>query len=452
MKFNDTQTKWITFDANTLYMNIFIQNSFERYLSEFVSRKQIMYNNMTLKEEDFSFVQITNNEMQIQEYSDHSSLASNKEQIVKDAENNDELIFCFEIAKRDVNTSYYKLKNHVFKSAAEETETIYFHKSIISELKSKHFVSTERPSFMYYILHALDNNLFVEGDNARMVKLSAYEKLVSTFPSNSEVRYYKTSQVSKILDAYFNEFTDKYSEITENFDAYLERKNDAPILEIHKKNFNVAEYETKKYNFLYEKLQNILAELLDAEIDPLERDWQRGILEILEIIYPQYLHILSNIKFTSNGQKKEIDYLVINENGFIDVIELKRGSTQILRNTKYRNNHIPSRELSGTIMQCETYIYLLNSMNEQNRKKFKMEIARKLRSQGIEFDSEKISIGNPRGIIICGRSKDFDSKKTIDYEIIKRKYKHIADIFSYDELLERIKNIKDKYQIKQENM
>ena len=48
---------------------------------------------------------------------------------------------------------------------------------------------------------------------------------------------------------------------------------------------------------------------------------------------------------------------------------------------------------------------------------------------------------NPQGILLLGRSKDFNHRQKNDFELIKRQYKHIAEIMTYDDLLQRIENI-----------
>ena len=47
----------------------------------------------------------------------------------------------------------------------------------------------------------------------------------------------------------------------------------------------------------------------------------------------------------------------------------------------------------------------------------------------------------PQGILLLGRSKDFNHQQKTDFELIKRQYKHIAEIMTYDDLLQRIENI-----------
>lgn len=48
---------------------------------------------------------------------------------------------------------------------------------------------------------------------------------------------------------------------------------------------------------------------------------------------------------------------------------------------------------------------------------------------------------NPQGILLLGRSKEFTLQQRTDFELIKRQYKHIAEILTYDDLVQRINNI-----------
>ena len=70
------------------------------------------------------------------------------------------------------------------------------------------------------------------------------------------------------------------------------------------------------------------------------------------------------------------------------------------------------------------------------KRRFKKKLAGKLPS----FVTPKIV--NPQGILLLGRSKDFNQQQRSDFELIKRQYKHIAEIMTYDDLLQRIDNIK----------
>ena len=56
-------------------------------------------------------------------------------------------------------------------------------------------------------------------------------------------------------------------------------------------------------------------------------------------------------------------------NGNLDIIEVKKPfDDKILRKTPYRDNYIPTSELSGGIMQAEKYIFHLSKWGVKGEK------------------------------------------------------------------------------------
>ena len=53
----------------------------------------------------------------------------------------------------------------------------------------------------------------------------------------------------------------------------------------------------------------------------------------------------------------------------------------------------------------------------------------------------KTQVVNPQGILLAGRSNEFTDEQKKDFELIKRQYKHVADIMTYDDLAQRLQNI-----------
>jgi len=100
----------------------------------------------------------------------------------------------------------------------------------------------------------------------------------------------------------------------------------------------------------------------------------------------------------------------------------------------YRNNYIPQRDFSGAIQQIEKYIFCL-STREDNKKIVQRRINPKLP------DGVNINIVNPEGMLLAGRSNRFNEHQMKDFELIKRQYKNVVDIMTYDDLLSRIDNI-----------
>jgi len=104
----------------------------------------------------------------------------------------------------------------------------------------------------------------------------------------------------------------------------------------------------------------------------------------------------------------------------------------IVTNNQYRDNYIPLRELSGTVMQIEKYIFYLNKWGRAGE-----EFLTKQYKDTLP-DGFSIKITNPGGIIVMGRDTNLTSEQKQDFEVIKRKYKNVIDIITYDDLLGRL--------------
>ena len=83
-------------------------------------------------------------------------------------------------------------------------------------------------------------------------------------------------------------------------------------------------------------------------------------------------------------------------------------------------------------MQIEKYIYHLNKSGQSGENKLTSKYKAKIPS---DF---KIKITNPSGIIIMGRDISLTPDQKEDFEIVKRKYKNVIDIITYDDLLRRL--------------
>ena len=59
---------------------------------------------------------------------------------------------------------------------------------------------------------------------------------------------------------------------------------------------------------------------------------------------------------------KQPDFIMIDTNGYVDILEIKSPDVRILtKQASYRNNYVPVREFSGAVQQIEKYIYCLNT-------------------------------------------------------------------------------------------
>lgn len=158
-------------------------------------------------------------------------------------------------------------------------------------------------------------------------------------------------------------------------------------------------------------------------------------MNIILLIYPHYQFAIDEVTM---GNKKRVDFILIDFLNNVDIIEIKRPEKPILRKAKYRDNYVPSLELTGTTMQVEYYIRQLTGNPHHNINR----INKKLKKAHF---NEEIQINNVKGMIIIGRTNDFNDRQKESYRILKNQFSNIISIISYDELLNILKKIRERF-------
>lgn len=302
--------------------------------------------------------------------------------------------------------------------------SFYFGNEI--KLKPEMFVAYRNISILRKIDSLIQRDFYVGGDweTHNGISKETYDNLLKKFPKTAELDKYANNRIASILKDYFPE-CDKYEKI---YDRFIESKtiNVTSRPSLSKYNLQI---ELEQFSVAYKELKEMLSRY--EAID--EKQWQLKIHNILQLLYPKYILCAQEIKFQGiDKYDKRPDFMLVDANGFVDVLEIKKADILIL--TKYRNNYVASRELSGAIQQIEKYIFCLNSSD-----KAKEDVSNKL-SPRLPA-SVKVNIVNPQGILILGRSNEFSIQQQQDFELIKRQYKHVADIMTYDDLAQRLSNI-----------
>lgn len=234
---------------------------------------------------------------------------------------------------------------------------------------------------------------YVGGEHPDALPKEEFEKLLKAFPTTTEIKKYARARVSAMIRSYVPFEKDFEAEYTK----YRGRRRSIKGIEPVKV---FAAYESDKFSSLVEKLE---AMLKAPDSDYTETRWQQEILQVIQLLYPKYIRAFREAPVRDNllGKDRKVDFLLVDAAGFVDAIEIKKPFAECLVTSNvYRDNHVPMRELTGTIMQLEKYLFHLNRWGDVGEKKLNERFAGELP------DGLAIKIVNPSGMIIFGRDQD----------------------------------------------
>ncbi len=308
------------------------------------------------------------------------------------------------------------------------------------KVNKKTFVATGNISVFNKIDKLVSEQIVIGGDYESTIPVIEFERLLKHFPTKTTLDHFANSRITGILKDYLGTITDAEKQLNDHLN------NLKPIQSTDKSPDKLAvlqEYEVLKYEFIRDRLGEMLGNL-DAY---LEKDWQKLIVEFLLLIFPKYVAVLDNLHINDYYKRSDkptaryIDLTLVDSNGNIDIIEIKKPTLSPML-YEYRNNHMPKKELAGTVMQVEKYLFHLSKWGVDGEKQINAKRAKEL-PNGMQ-----IKIINPKAMIILGRDNEFTNDQQFDFEIIKRKYSNIVDIMTYDDLLQRLENIIAKFKVK----
>lgn len=355
-----------------------------------------------------------------------NTFSLNKEKIYRkeQGENEDDIEIEFVIGY--LEHDYYKVTGETLRI----NQDIFLFKDL--KINQKHFIAYRDISIFSKIANLTNEDIYIGGNQENALPADEMDRLIREFPNSTETRKYVDSRISVILRDYFDNVVDA----KEKYNIYMNKK-------ISIKGINLIErykaIEREKYEFILEKLKNMLA----SEDSYNEKQWQEEIFQILQLLFPKYIHCLKEVEIKiPNDKKKRLDFLLVDSTGNIDIVEIKKpDSSCIVTESHYRDNYIPKRELSGTVMQIEKYIFHLNKGGENAENQLT-----KICHDQLQLPKDfRIKITNPSGIIIMGQGKRLSEEQLDDFEIIKRKYKNVIDIITYDDLINRLKIVIEQF-------
>jgi hypothetical protein len=291
----------------------------------------------------------------------------------------------------------------------------------------KWFTAEERTSVARVLAELRPSRIVIGGDAPDAIPVAEYEKLIAQFPSHHEKQLYVKSR----LAAVFRELTDAKVDAIANLDRYVEKR-----VSVRPKDLiaPLRHSEISKWEFLREQLKLMLQD--DAGIP--ERQWQAQILDIVRLLNPKYIAAFTSvtIKDSLSDRIRQLDIMLVDVNGNVDVIEIKKPfKARIFTTATYRDNHVPHRELVGTAMQLEKYLFHLARWGSTGEDTLTRRYSGKLPT-GL-----RLRIVNPGGLIIMGRDDDLTSDQKGDFEMYRRQHKNIVDVMTYDDLLRRLDRV-----------
>jgi hypothetical protein len=290
---------------------------------------------------------------------------------------------------------------------------------------------TNIPIFRGFNDYGFDS-LHIGGEHPDALPAEVFEKMLRQFPTTHELKKYARARVSSMI----RNFVPIHADHEADYLKYRRRKASAKGTQPRE---SFGPYESDKFAALVRKLED----MLNGANTYTEAQWQEEILQVILFLYPKYIRAFPEapVRDSLSDKSRSIDFLLVDASGYVDAIEIKKPFSEcLLTSNRYRDNHVPMRELSGTIMQLEKYIYHLNRWGQTGEERLNERYADQLP------DGLNIKIVNPSGMIIMGRDATFTSDQRSDFEVIRRKYRHVVEIMTYDDLLRRLKMIRDQFQ------
>jgi hypothetical protein len=335
---------------------------------------------------------------------------------------------CYRFEVGHLNGDYYQMDREFLGIEYD----LYLHESLAFQ-RTTFAAETNIPIFRGFNSYGF-TELYVGGDRPDALPKAVFEEMLQQFPNSYELKKYARARVSSMIRSYVPIGTDFEAQ----YQKYREKKASAKGSDPQEQ---FGEYESDKFSALVDKIEKML---VGADTYS-ETQWQKEILQVLRFLYPKYVKVIREapVRDSLAGKDREIDFLLVDACGYVDAIEIKKPFAEcIVTSNRYRDNHVPMRELSGTVMQLEKYLYHLNRWGQAGENVLNKLYAGEL-PEGL-----KIKIVNASGMIIMGRDIALTPDQKADFEVIRRKYRNILEVMTYDDMLRRLKTIRDQFLVR----
>lgn len=169
--------------------------------------------------------------------------------------------------------------------------------------------------------------------------------------------------------------------------------------------------------------------------DSSESVWGKFLEKNLFLLDSKYIKSIAQLNLNLAGARN-VDFGLMDSYGYLDIFEIKKPTTKLLSKIKDRGNYYWSMDAVKAITQAEKYLY--------NAEKKAPTLAEDIER---EKNGLKVKVVKPRAILLMGNTDQLDDiAKFDDFKILRNSLKNI-EVITYDELLIRLKNQKNKIYI-----
>jgi hypothetical protein len=339
-----------------------------------------------------------------------------------------------------LQNDYYKIDKFFLKT----NYNVYLYKKM--NIKQKLFLASYNISILYKISEMIQGDIYIGGEKEDASILYIPEddflELIKHFPNHTELKKYTKMRIERFILDYIHlpkDYEQEYLKYINKKNMVLKNSNDSFSTEILP---DLTSNEYQKYVVLRNKLQEMYQ---NKEIYS-EKDWQTAICKMFTLLFPKYIFIVPE-QCIGQSRKKErrVDFLLIDAQGYIDIVEIKNlYRHDLIKKSTYRDNYIPSSELSGTVMQVNKYIEILTMADKDQRdkifSKIKKHLIKVMPNKKDFIENFVFSIQSPMGYVIMGDDTEFNQNmdKRNDFELLKKQYKNIIEIITYTDLIKRL--------------
>lgn len=234
----------------------------------------------------------------------------------------------------------------------------------------------------------------------------------------AKIKSFVSSLDTTLIDSFGKAEVDK---LIDFFETFLEKHETSVASRIKVLTKTKLKVDKVALSDVISRFEKLLAE------DPPEEKWGQFLQENLFLIESRYVHAIPKLN-VSLGGSREMDFGLVDSQGYLDIFEIKKPSTELLASTMDRGNHYWHTSAVKSIVQAEKYLY-----NAERKAPVLSEDIK--RNKNIE-----VTVIRPRTVLVIGHSKQLnnDSKKE-DFRVLRTSLKNI-ELVTYDELLNRLKN------------